>query len=54
MSSSFRYLHGNPEFFPDPEEFRPERWIDVEMQQPTMKHRLVPFGKGTRQCLGQK
>ncbi|CEO59187.1 hypothetical protein PMG11_03870 [Penicillium brasilianum] len=43
--------HNDPEIFPNPEEFNPERWMDL-----TERHRLerylVAFSKGSRQCIG--
>ena len=45
--------HRNPEFFPDPEEFRPERWLDdLEAQLP--RGAYFPFLAGTRKCLGDQ
>lgn len=40
----------NEEIFPEPREFVPERWIG----HPELERYFVPFGKGTRQCLGIK
>ena len=40
----------NEEIFPDPKNFIPERWID----NPELERYFVPFGKGSRQCLGIK
>ncbi|PYI03548.1 cytochrome P450 [Aspergillus sclerotiicarbonarius CBS 121057] len=37
----------NPEIFPDPDEFKPERWI----QNPELEH--SPFGFGRRICPGR-
>ncbi|OOF98704.1 hypothetical protein ASPCADRAFT_2139 [Aspergillus carbonarius ITEM 5010] len=37
----------NPEIFPDPQEFKPERWI----QNPDLEH--SPFGFGRRICPGR-
>ncbi|KAF9019731.1 cytochrome P450 [Hymenopellis radicata] len=39
----------NPEVFPDPLEFRPERWIGNEQK---LDKYLVVFSKGPRSCLG--
>ena len=47
MESAF-FIHLDPEIFPDPFEFRPERWID----NPSLTQYLVVFGRGTRACLG--
>ena len=40
--------HMNPDIFPDPQEFRPERWL----QNDSLKRFYWPFGKGTRSCSG--
>ena len=40
----------NGEIFPEPERFMPERWIN----EPGLERYFVPFGKGSRQCLGIK
>lgn len=38
-------LHRNPDAFPDPSSFRPERW---ESPTPLMKDYFIPFGAGSR------
>lgn len=40
----------NENIFPDPKSFIPERWIN----HPELEKYFVPFGKGSRQCLGIK
>ncbi|KAG6833557.1 hypothetical protein H0H87_005208 [Tephrocybe sp. NHM501043] len=45
------FMHHNPEIFPKPLEFRPERWLDRKNPQ-EMEQFLVPFSKGPRSCLG--
>lgn len=42
--------------FPDPHSFRPERWLDCtdEEQKKAMNKAFVPFGRGTRMCIGTK
>lgn len=42
------FLHFNPELFPSPQEFRPERWLD----NPGLDNWLVSFSRGPRSCLG--
>jgi cytochrome P450 len=40
----------NEKLFPNPRAFVPERWIN----EPDLDRYFVPFGKGSRQCLGIK
>jgi cytochrome P450 len=41
-------VHHNPEVYPDPYAFRPERFLD----QATGTYTWIPFGGGRRRCLG--
>ncbi|MDH4081161.1 MAG: cytochrome P450 [Nitrospira sp.] len=43
-------LHRHPDFWPNPEEFRPERWLNGE--RPTSRYAYMPFGAGPRTCVG--
>jgi cytochrome P450 len=45
--------HRNPEFFPDPDEFRPERWLD-DLESRLPRGAYFPFLAGTRKCLGDQ
>ena len=50
-------LHHDPDFWTDPENFRPGRFLDasgelVPADHPNRKH-LMPFGAGLRVCLGE-
>jgi cytochrome P450 len=48
-------MHANRDIFPDPDEFRPERWLmDDGTRRKELEGYLFSFGKGTRQCLGMK
>ena len=52
-------VHEDSAIFPDPKEFLPERWLQDDSEEgkaiSARLHRfLVPFSKGTRQCLGLK
>ncbi|KAL8662424.1 MAG: hypothetical protein Q9202_004745 [Teloschistes flavicans] len=43
-------MHDNPSLFPSPHTFDPERWLQPSSAQ--LRKYVVPFSKGTRQCLG--
>ena len=43
--------HRDPEYFPSPEEFRPERWEDG-LARRLPKFSYYPFGGGQRICVG--
>ncbi|XP_072934648.1 cytochrome P450 6B7-like [Epargyreus clarus] len=45
------YLHHNPDYFPDPEEFKPERFYG-ETRQEIIPYTYIPFGEGPRICIG--
>lgn len=45
------FMHDNPINFPNPHEFRPERWLD-RADRSRLERYLVNFSKGTRACLG--
>jgi cytochrome P450 len=40
--------HRRPDVFPEPERFRPERFIE----RPAETYSWIPFGGGVRRCLG--
>ena len=42
-------MHHNPEYFADPHEFRPERFID----EPPQPRTWLPWGGGRKHCLGR-
>jgi cytochrome P450 len=53
VSMTSVYIHMNPELFPDPHKFLPERWLDSEgKRKRELEKYLVTFSKGTRGCLG--
>jgi cytochrome P450 len=43
--------HRDPRYFPDPEVFRPERWLDG-LAKRLPKYAYFPFGGGPRVCIG--
>jgi cytochrome P450 len=54
-------VHLNPAFGPEPEEFRPERWLKYEDEMEenyrarlaAMKRAYLVFGHGSRTCIGK-
>ncbi len=47
MASAY-LVHHDPSIYPEPESFRPERFIE----QPPGTYTLLPFGGGRRRCIG--
>ena len=43
-------LHRDPELFPDPLDFDPDRWLDTS--QPPPAGAFLPFGAGKHKCIG--
>ncbi|GLA66628.1 hypothetical protein AtubIFM55763_005511 [Aspergillus tubingensis] len=49
------WMHMDPEIFPEPQEFRPERWLESNKDQnPLAYEYFVPYSKGSRDCLGKQ
>jgi cytochrome P450 len=47
-------IHHNPEYFPEPFKFRPERWLDdSEAAIEKAKTAFNPFSLGARACIGK-
>ena len=46
-------LHRDARHFPDPEAFRPERWLDGSTAR-LPKYAYIPFGGGPRICIGER
>lgn len=44
----------DPDVFPDPESFKPERWIHAAEQGQNLTKFLVSFSRGSRICVGIK
>lgn len=53
LISSLYHVMFNPEYFPEPETFRPERFIDENTGRFVKDERVVNFGVGKRYCLGK-
>ena len=53
VSASPYSLHRNPEVFPEPEKWVPERWLEANMERRLEMHRWFwAFGSGGRICIG--
>ncbi|KAF9874489.1 benzoate 4-monooxygenase cytochrome p450 [Colletotrichum karsti] len=50
-SSALLYCN-DPDVFPEPDKFKPERWLDAENAH-DMQRNLVVFSHGSRACIGQ-
>lgn len=49
---SVGHMHMDPEVFPEPHEFIPDRWLGN--YDARMNRNYVPFVRGSRNCLGAK
>ncbi|KAH8833087.1 cytochrome P450 [Flagelloscypha sp. PMI_526] len=47
-------LHRNPDTFPDPETFNPDRWLDSNADSASMSYVWQPFSKGPKNCIGME
>lgn len=54
MSCSAYFIHMNPDFFPEPESFEPERWLRAAERGEKLHRYLLSFSAGSRQCVGMK
>ncbi|MBN3302938.1 CP39A hydroxylase, partial [Amia calva] len=52
MLSPF-WAHRNPKYFPDPEDFKPERWKKADLEKNVFLEGFVAFGGGRYQCPGR-
>jgi cytochrome P450 len=50
LNPSISIVHRRPDLYPNPEEFRPERFLDADTAPDT--YTWIPFGGGVRRCLG--
>jgi cytochrome P450 len=48
VAPSIYLVHRDPEIYPEPERFRPERFLE----RPPGTYTWIPFGGGVRRCLG--
>ena len=53
VSAQAYSLHRNPEVFPDPEGWKPERWLEASQEERSeMMRWFWAFGSGANMCLG--
>ena len=50
INPSIAVVHRRPDLYPEPEAFRPERFLDPDTAPDT--YTWIPFGGGMRRCLG--
>ncbi|EPS26280.1 hypothetical protein PDE_01216 [Penicillium oxalicum 114-2] len=46
-------IHHNPEYYPQPFEYRPERWLGEPAEVQAARSAFTPFSVGPRSCLGK-
>ncbi|XP_050701057.1 cytochrome P450 2L1-like isoform X8 [Eriocheir sinensis] len=49
----FHFCHFDPNYWDEPEEFRPERFLNESGKLSVPKEAFFPFGAGKRSCLGE-
>lgn len=54
MSMSHRFMFFNPEIFPDPQKFDPDRWTQSDEETLRLSKYMHPFSKGTRSCVAYR
>ncbi len=56
LSCISAFIHYDPDVYPEPRAFKPERWLqaspDGDRINQGLKHHFVAFGRGTRNCMG--
>ena len=54
VSMTSVHIHDNETIFPDHRTFNPERWLPLKTNGVRLQRYLVPFSKGSRQCVGME
>ncbi len=53
MSISIFQIHRDEKYFPEPEKYKPERFL-VENTEKRHPYAFIPFSAGRRNCIGQR
>ncbi|KPI40433.1 Trichodiene oxygenase [Cyphellophora attinorum] len=55
VSMTMHAYHSNPDYFPEPGKFKPERWLDdsANKEGSVQDKAFAPFSRGSRNCIGQ-
>lgn len=54
VSMDHHFTHLDPSIFPEPRRFDPDRWrVAAEKGEPLDRY-FLPFGRGSRMCIGIK
>lgn len=53
ISLAFYLIMRDPEFFPEPEKFKPERFDIVSSNDKQNPYTYTPFAAGPRNCIGK-
>lgn len=53
MFYNIHKFHHDPDYWGDPNRFRPDRFLDTETGKILRKDRFIPFGFGKRVCMGE-
>jgi cytochrome P450 len=52
VSFSHYVYNNDPAIFPDPHSFKPERWLEANVEE--LERHMVSFSRGSRNCIGMK
>jgi cytochrome P450 len=53
IAASPLLMQHDPRWFPEPDSFDPDRWLD-ERRAAVPRHAYLPFGSGPRSCVGEQ
>lgn len=45
-------MHRNPELYPEPDKFKPERFLNFDSHEKKNAFSYIPFSAGYRNCIG--